>query len=64
MQDALKKSLKTSRCGWKDLIRSLGGWSKIISARRHGDRGLADDRILGGHDFVVQIINETEERMK
>lgn len=46
------------------LIRSLGGWSQVISLRRHGDRELADERILGSGDFVQRILDEAEERQK
>ena len=42
------------------LIRSLGGWSNVISMRRHGDRDLSDERILGNGDFVEQIIKEAD----
>ena len=46
------------------LIRSLGGWSNVISMRRHGDRDLSDERILGNGDFVEQIIKEADNRLK
>ena len=45
------------------LIRSLGGWSQVISARRHGDRELSDERILGSGDFVEQVIKEADDRL-
>ena len=46
------------------LVRSLGGWSQVVSLRRHGDRELADERILGSGDFVQRILDEAEERQK
>jgi putative transposase len=46
------------------LIRSLGGWSNVLSLRRHGDRALSDERILGTGDFVEQIIKEADELVK
>ena len=46
------------------LIRSLGGWSQVISLRRHGDRELADERILGSGDFVQRVLDEAEEGQK
>jgi len=46
------------------LIRSLGGWSNVISMRRHGDRELSDERILGSGDFVKRVIREADERVK
>jgi putative transposase len=45
------------------LIRSLGGWSQVISARKHGDRDLSDERILGDGDFVDQVIKEADDRL-
>ena len=36
------------------LIRSLGGWSQVLSLRRKGLRMAADDRVLGDGDFVEQ----------
>jgi REP element-mobilizing transposase RayT len=46
------------------LIRSLGGWSEVLSMRRDGKRLLTDQRILGSGDFVEQILNEADERVK
>lgn len=36
----------------------------MISMRRHGDRDLSDERILGNGDFVDQIIKEADDRVK
>ncbi len=46
------------------LIRSLGGWSTVISMRRHGDRDVSDERILGNGAFVEQIIKEADDLVK
>jgi REP element-mobilizing transposase RayT len=46
------------------LIRSLGGWSQVLSLRRKGLRKAADDRVLGDGDFVEQIWSESTEREK
>ena len=43
------------------LIRSLGGWSQVISARRHGNRERFDERILGSGHFVERVIKEADE---
>ncbi len=43
------------------LIRSLGGWSQVLSLRRKGLRMAADDRILGDGEFVEQIWSESAE---
>jgi putative transposase len=46
------------------LIRSLGGWSEVLSMRRDGKRLLTDQRILGSGDFVERILAEADERLK
>lgn len=46
------------------LIRSLGGWSNVISMRRQDTRELSDERILGSGDFVDQILREADEKIK
>jgi putative transposase len=42
------------------LIRSKGGWSQVVSARRNGRKEEYDERILGGGDFVNAILKEAE----
>jgi putative transposase len=44
------------------LVRSLGGWSNVISLRRKGQREETDERILGSGDFVHQVIKEAEDK--
>jgi REP element-mobilizing transposase RayT len=44
------------------LIRSLGGWSQVLSQRRKGQKVETDERILGSGDFVSAVMQETEER--
>lgn len=46
------------------LVRSLGGWSHVVSLRKERERILADDRILGTGDFVERVIREADECMK
>jgi REP element-mobilizing transposase RayT len=46
------------------LIRSKGGWSEVISARRSGRKEEYDERILGTGDFVNVILKEAEEKTK
>ncbi len=43
------------------LIRSLGGWSQVLSLRRKGIRVASDDRILGSSDFVQSLLSEVDE---
>ena len=46
------------------LIRSLGGWSQVLSLRRKGMRVASDDRVLGGDEFVQRLMSEAEEKEK
>lgn len=46
------------------LVRSLGGWSEVVSRRRHGERESGDERILGSGDFVQRILDEADERQR
>jgi hypothetical protein len=44
------------------LIRSLGGWSQVLSLRRKGVKVVFDERVLGGDDFIERLLSEAEER--
>ena len=44
------------------LVRSLGGWSSVLSMRRKDQREETDERILGSGDFVHQVIKEAEKK--
>ncbi|MHB8790482.1 MAG: transposase [Desulfobulbaceae bacterium] len=46
------------------LVRSLGGWSEVVSRRRHGECESGDERILGSGDFVQRILDEADERQR
>ena len=46
------------------LIRSRGGWSDVVSARRRDQREESYERILGSGDFVNTILKEAEEKTK
>lgn len=46
------------------LIRSLGGWSEVLSLRRDKERVLTDERILGSGDFADRILREADETLK
>jgi REP element-mobilizing transposase RayT len=43
------------------LVRSLGGWSKVLSLRNRGEETEHDSRILGSGDFVKTVIWDAEE---
>jgi len=46
------------------LIRSMGGWSEVLSLRRRGEKTASDERILGSGEFIEQVLSETEEKAK
>jgi len=46
------------------LIRSLGGWSVVKSLRKSGLFEKGDERILGSGDFVENIIQQADEKIK
>ena len=46
------------------LIRSAGGWEKILLARRYGEHLKSDERILGDSGFVEGVLSAAEERME
>jgi hypothetical protein len=44
------------------LLRSVGGWSEVVSMRRRGMGIASDERILGDGGFVERVIAETEAK--
>ena len=46
------------------LIRSLGGWSQVLSLRGSREKMEHDCRILGSGDFVAEIIREAEKKVR
>ncbi|MDQ7837854.1 MAG: transposase [Thermodesulfobacteriota bacterium] len=46
------------------LIRSLGGWSQVLSLRDKKDSITHDARILGREDFVTEILKEADRNLK
>jgi len=46
------------------LIRSLGGWSQVLSLRDRKEEFSYDARILGGSDFVNDILSEADSRLR
>jgi REP element-mobilizing transposase RayT len=44
------------------LLRSVGGWSQVVSMRRRGQGMASDERILGNGEFVERVIAETERQ--
>jgi putative transposase len=46
------------------LIRSLGGWSEVVSMRERGERHAFDQRILGDSEFVQEVTSGLDDMMK
>lgn len=46
------------------LVRTLGGWSQVLSLRKSKEKVLSDERILGSNEFVERVIDESEARIK
>ena len=46
------------------LIRSMGGWSAVLSLRRRGEKTASDERILGRGEFIEELLSEAEEKAK
>lgn len=42
------------------LVRSLGGWSRVLSLRNRGEETEYDSRILGGGEFASAVMREAE----
>jgi hypothetical protein len=45
------------------LVRSLGGWSQVLLLRGKKERKSHDARVLGGGDFVAEILKEADKRL-
>ena len=45
------------------LVRTLGGWSQVVSSRKNNDNVFCDDRILGKNEFVERIISEADNKV-
>ena len=43
------------------LLRSVGGWKGLKELRDSGERVRADERILGGSEFVERVLRESDE---
>jgi len=46
------------------LIRSMGGWSQVVSMRKLGHKERSDERILGSGDFVNEVIDEADRKVR
>jgi hypothetical protein len=63
VKDGIKKGRREDLVGG-GLIRTLGGWSQVLSLRRSKEKVLGDERILGSGEFVERILEEAENEVK
>jgi hypothetical protein len=61
VQDGIAEGRRPELIGG-GLIRSLGGWSQVLSLRRKGLKIASDERILGSSEFVESLLMEAEMR--
>ena len=61
--DGIKEGSRPDLVGG-GLIRSLGGWSQVLSLRRSGGKVFSDERILGSSEFVKDVITDVDEKAK
>jgi len=62
-REGIEKGRKPELVGG-GLMRSLGGWSEVLSLRRRGEKTVSDERILGSGEFIEQLLSEAEEKAK
>jgi len=46
------------------LIRSIGGWSEVVSLRGRGEKQASDQRILGDSEFVQEVVSGLDDLVK
>jgi len=46
------------------LVRSMGGWSAVVSLRGKKEKMVYDARILGGGDFISSLLEDSERSIK
>ena len=49
--------------GGGGLIRTLGGWSQVLTSRKSKEKILCDERILGQDEFVERILAEADKKI-
>ncbi|NLD37867.1 MAG: hypothetical protein GX654_13450 [Desulfatiglans sp.] len=62
IQDGVDKGRRDDLVGG-GLVRTLGGWSQVLSLRKGKEKVLCDERILGQDEFVEGILAEAEGKV-
>jgi putative transposase len=63
MKEGISEGRKPELTGG-GLLRSIGGWSVLKGFRETGIRVKGDERILGDHDFVENVLKAVEEGLE
>jgi len=63
MEDGIELGRRPELVGG-GLVRSMGGWSAVRSMRRDGLSEKGDERILGSGEFVLQLIEQADEKVR
>jgi len=45
------------------LIRSMGGWSQVLSMRKSGEKQMTDERVLGSGDLIENLLQEADQKV-
>jgi len=61
MQEGISQGSRPELVGG-GLIRSVGGWSQVLSLRSRGIQRASDERILGSEAFLQSLLSEAEAR--
>jgi hypothetical protein len=61
MEDGMGQGRRPELVGG-GLVRSMGGWSQVLSLRGGSGVMQSDARILGGGDFVADILKEVDRK--
>jgi len=60
VQDGIDEGHRKDMVGG-GLIRTLGGWSQVLTLRKSKEKVLCDERILGQNEFVERILLEADK---
>lgn len=60
VEEGIKRGRRPELVGG-GLVRSMGGWSEVMSLRRRREKRASDVRILGDGEFVERILGEWDE---
>ena len=62
LQDGIEEGRREDLVGG-GLIRTLGGWSQVLTLRRSKEKVFCDERILGQDEFVARILLEADKNI-